>query len=219
VAEGGYVRSSTTIEWHPDRAAEFVKPGLGARLYYERGDGTLAYQRAEARLTGRKPVGPFVFAARGDVGIVTGSRIPPQQLFELGRYQNLPGYADKEFAGSRAAVLRASAIYTTKYLRNPIRVGRNLWLPAIAPGFSVGVQSGWTDAPTAAAREAMAGLIPGYDPLLLASWVPVSVPTGRVRASVTAGMRFFGNAFFLGMTRPVDQAAPWKALVGFGQVW
>ncbi len=219
VAEGGYVRSSSTIEWHPDRAAEFVKPGLGARLYYERGDGTLTYQRAEARLTGRKPVGPFVFAARGDVGLVTGSRIPPQQLFELGRYQNLPGYADKEFAGSRAAVLRASAIYTTKYLRNPIRLGRSLWLPAIAPGFSVGVQSGWTDAPTSAAREAMAGLMPGYDPLLLASWAPVSVPTGRVRASVTAGMRFFGNALFLGMTRPVDQAAPWKGLVGFGQVW
>ena len=219
VAEGGYLRSSSTIEWHPDRAAEFVKPGLGARLYYERGDGTLAYQRAEVRLTGRQPVGPFVFAARGDVGLVTGSRIPPQQLFELGRYQNLPGYADKEFAGSQAAVLRASAIYTTKYLRNPVRVGRNLWLPAIAPGFSVGVQSGWTGAPSAAAREAMLGLIPGYDPNLLAFWVPASVPTGRVRASVTAGMRFFGNALFVGMTRPVDQAAPWKGLVGFGQVW
>lgn len=219
VAEGGYLRSSSTIEWHPDRAAEFVQPGLGARLYYERGDGTLAYQRAEVRLTGRKPVGPFVFAARGDAGLVTGSRIPPQQLFELGRYQNLPGYADKEFAGSRAAVLRASALYTTKYLRNPVRVGRNLWLPAIAPGFSAGVQSGWTDAPSAAAREAMLGLIPGYDPNLLASWVPASVPTGRVRASVTAGFRFFGNGLFLGATRPVDQAARWTGLVGFGQVW
>jgi hypothetical protein len=65
----------------------------------------------------------------------------------------------------------------------------------------------------------MLGLIPGYDPNLLAFWVPASVPTGRVRASVTAGMRFFGNALFVGMTRPVDQAAPWKGLVGFGQVW
>jgi hypothetical protein len=219
VAEGGYVRSSGTIEWHPDRAAEFVKPGVGARLYYERGDGTLQYQRAEVRLTGRQPVGPFVLAARGDVGVVTGVRIPPQQLFELGRYQNLPGYADKEFAGSRAAVLRASAIYTTPFLRNPVRVGRTLWLPAINPGVSVGVQSGWADAPSAAARAAMNGLAPGYDPALLASWVPVSVPTGRVRASVTAGMRFFGNALFFGVTRPVDQAAPWKGLLGFGQVW
>lgn len=219
VAEGGYVRSSSTIEWHPDRAAEFVKPGMGARLYYERGDGTLRYQRAEVRLTGRQPVGPFVLAARGDVGVVTGARIPPQQLFELGRFQNLPGYGDKEFAGARAAVLRASAIYTTPFLRNPVRLGRNLWLPAINPGVSVGVQSGWADAPSAAAREAMNGLAPGYDPALLASWAPVSVPTGRVRASVTAGLRFFGNALFLGATRPVDQPASWKALVGFGQVW
>ena len=219
VAEGGYLRSSTTVEWHPDRAAEFVKPGLGARLFYERGDGTLSWQRVEARVNGRQPLGPLVLIARGDVGLVTGARIPPQQLFELGRYQNLPGYADKEFAGSRAASLRASAIYTSRYLRNPIRLGRSLWLPAINPGLSVGVQSGWTDAPTVAAREAMLGLIPGYDPNLQVSWTPVSVTTGRVRASVSAGLRFFGNALFLGATRPVDQAAPWRALVGFGQVW
>jgi len=219
VTEGGYVRSIAMLEWHPDRAAEFVQPGLGARFFYERGDGTLRYQRAEVRLNGRQPLGPLLLVARGDVGLVTGARIPSQQLFELGRFQNLPGYGDKEFAGSRAAVLRASAIYTTPFLRNPVRVGRNLWLPALNPGVSVGVQSGWADAPSAAAREAMNGLIPGYDPALLASWAPVSVPTGRVRASVTAGLRFFGNALFLGATRPVDQAAPWKALVGFGQVW
>jgi hypothetical protein len=219
VAEGGYARSSATIEWHPDRAAEFVKPGLGARLYYERGDGTLRYQRAEVRVNGRQPVGPLVFIARGDVGQVTGSRIPPQQLFELGRYQNLPGYEDKEFAGSRAASLRGSAIYTSKYLRNPIRLGRNLWLPAINPGLSVGVQSGWTDAPTDAAREAIRELDQSYDPLLFGLWVPSARTTDRVRASVSAGVRLFGNALFLGATRPVDQAAPWKALVGFGQVW
>lgn len=219
VTEGGYVRSSATIEWHPDRAAEFVQPGLGVRVFYERGDGTLSWQRAEARVTGRRVVGPLVFAARSDVGLVTGARIPSQQLFELGRYQNLPGYADKAFAGTRAAVLRATAIYTTPYLRNPIRLGRNTWVPAVAPGFSVGVQSGWTDAPSTAGRVAMAGLIPGYRASELATWAPVSVTTGRVRASVTAGMRFFGNAFFVGMTRPVDQAAPWKGLVGFGQVW
>lgn len=219
VTEGSYVRSSATLEWHPDRAAEFVKPGLGARLFYERGDGTLSWQRVEARVNGRKPVGPLVLIARGDVGLVTGSRMPSQQLFELGRYQNLPGYADKAFAGSRAASLRGSAIYTSKYLRNPVRVGRSLWLPALNPGLSVGLQSGWTDAPSAAAREAMLGLIPGYDPNLLASWAPVSVTTGRVRASVSAGVRLFGNAVFLGATRPVDQAAPWRGLVGFGQVW
>ncbi|MBL0938910.1 MAG: hypothetical protein IBJ03_08445 [Gemmatimonadaceae bacterium] len=218
VDEGSYVRSAALLEWRPDNSAEFIKPGVSGRMSYERGDGTLAWQRAEARLTGRRMVGPVVFLARGDVGIVTGSRIPSQQLFELGKYQNLPGYEDKEFAGSRAAVLRASVQYTTPFLRQPIRMGRSMWLPAVAPGFSVGVQSGWADAPTAAARASIDRLAV-IDTTLLASWAPVSRPTDGVRASVTAGMRFFGNALFVGGTRPVDHGGPWKFLFALGQVW
>lgn len=218
VAEGSYVRSSALIEWHPDMAAEFTKPGVGARLSYERGDGTLSWQRSEVRLSGRKPLGPFVALARADVGIVTGARMPPQQLFELGKYQNLPYYDDKQFAGSRAAAVRASLQYTTPWLRNPIRIGQSLWAPALAPGLSVGIQSGWADAPTNAARIAIDGLRV-VDRNSLALSAPVSTPTGRIRASLTAGFRFFGNGLFVGGTRPVDQAAPWKALVGFGQQW
>ncbi|MCE2901089.1 MAG: hypothetical protein ACK6DP_11570 [Gemmatimonas sp.] len=219
VDEGSYVRSAALIEWHPDNSPEFLKPGMSARLSYERGDGTLSWQRTELRITGRQPIGPFVALARGDIGVVTGARIPAQQLFEMGQYQNLPGYADKEFAGSRAAVLRASLQYTSPFLRNPIRLGRQLWLPAVAPGLSMGVQGGWADATSAAARSAIDRLNPAYDPRSPAQFVPVSRPTERVRASVTAGLRFFGNALFLGATRPVDQAAPWTALVGFGQPW
>ena len=218
VAEGSYVRTAALIEWHPDMAAEFTKPGVGARASYERGDGTLAWQRTELRVSARKPLGPLVALARADVGMVTGARIPPQQLFELGRFQNLPYYEDKEFAGSRAAAVRASLQYTTPWLRNPIRVGRQFWFPALAPGLSVGIQSGWADAPTPAAREAIAGLSV-FDPTLLALSAPVSRPTERIRASMTAGLRFFGNGLFVGGTRPVDQAAPWKLLVGFGQQW
>ncbi|WP_145978921.1 hypothetical protein [Gemmatimonas phototrophica] len=217
VDEGSYMRSAAVVEWHPDLNAESLKPGLGARVAYERGDGTLSWQRTEARLSGRRPVGPFMLLARGDVGMVTGSRIPSQQLFELGKYQNLPSYEDKQFAGSRAAALRASLQYTSKFLRNPIRVGQ-FWLPAVAPGLSVGAQSGWADAPTNAARASVDRLTV-IDPTLLALWAPVATPTGRVRASVTAGFRFFGNALFVGATRPVDQSAKWRTLVGLGQQW
>ena len=149
---------------------------------------------------------------------MSGARIPAQQLFELGRYQNLPGYEDKEFAGSRAAVARAGLLYTSPFFRSPIRLGRRLWFPALAPGLSVGVQSGWSDAPTEAARSAIDRLAI-TDPTLLASWAPVSRPTERIRASVTAGARFFGGGIFVGGTRPVDHAAPWKMLVSFGQAW
>ncbi len=218
IDQGRYARSAALIEWHPDFSAEFAKPGVGARLFYERGDGTLNWQRAEVRVTARKPFGPFVALARGDVGTVFGSRIPPQQLFELGRFQNLPGYDDKEFAGSRAAVLRASLQYTSPFFRQPIRAGR-FFLPALAPGLSVGVQSGWADAPTSAARTSIERLGAPIDSSLLASWAPVARPTDGIRASLTAGLRLFSGGVFVGATRKVDQAAPWKALITFGQQW
>ena len=216
--QGSYLRTAALIEWHPDFSAEFAKPGVGARLSYERGDGTLQWQRAEVRATARKPFGPFVALARGDVGTVLGSRIPPQQLFELGKFQNLPGYEDKEFAGTRAAVLRASLQYTSPYFRQPIRAGR-FFLPALAPGLSVGVQSGWADAVTDAARSSIDRLGAPIDSTLLASWAPVARPTDGIRASLTAGLRLFSGGVFVGATRKVDQAAPWKALITFGQQW
>lgn len=217
IDEGSYVRSAASVEWHPDISAEFVNPGLGARLLYERGDGNLSYQRMEARVVGRKPFGPFVAILRGDVGTVISDRPPPQQLFELGEQQNLPGYLDKEFAGTRAASVLGSLQYTSPFLRRPIRV-RRLFLPAIAPGLSVGVQSGWTEAPTDAGKAAI-GRLAVIDPNLLALWAPVSRPSDGIRASVTAGLRFFSGGAFVGVTRPVDQAAKWKALVTFGQQW
>jgi hypothetical protein len=152
------------------------------------------------------------------VGAVFGARIPPQQLFELGKFQNLPGYEDKEFAGSRAAVLRASLQYTSPYFRQPIRAGR-FFLPALAPGVSVGVQSGWADAVSNAARTSIERLGAPIDSTLLASWAPVARPTDGIRASLTAGLRLFSGGVFVGATRKVDQAAPWKALITFGQQW
>ncbi len=216
VEEGGYVRTAAVAEWHPDVSAEFLRPGVGARLSYERGDGTLAFQRLEARVVARRPFGPFVAVVRADVGTLLGDRLPPQQLFELGDRQNLPGYLDKEFAGTRAAVLRGQLQYTTKYLQQPIRI-RRLVLPAIAPGASVGLQSGWTEIPNAAARAAVLRL--GVQADSTGALVPVSRATGGGRASVTAGLRFFAGAVFVGAQRPVDHAAKWSALITFGQQW
>lgn len=217
VDEGSYVRSAALVEWHPDVSAEFVKPGVSARLSYERGDGTLSFQRVEFRAVGRKPMGPFVAIARGDVGTVLGSRPPAQQLFELGRYQNLPGYLDKEFAGTRAAVMRGTLQYTSPFLSQPMRVGR-YFLPAIAPGASIGIQSGWAEAPNDAGRAAIDRLAV-RDPNALALFAPVSRPTDGIRASMTAGMRLFSGGAFIGATRPIDRVEKWRLLVTFGQQW
>ncbi len=215
VDEGGYVRTASSIEWHPDVSAEFVNPGWSARALYERGDGTLRYQRVEARLVARQAYGPIALIARGDVGAVVSDRPPPQQLFELGEYQYLPGYADKEFAGTRAASVVGTLQYAMPWLRRPLRV-RRLFLPAVAPGFSVGIQSGWTAAPNEAALESIARLSV-IDPNVLASYAPVSRPSDGIRASVTAGLRLFSGAVFIGAARAVDHAAPWKFRLTFGQ--
>ena len=50
VAEGRYARTAFTLDWRPDVSGEFLRTGLGARLYYERGDGELDYQRIEGRV-------------------------------------------------------------------------------------------------------------------------------------------------------------------------
>ncbi|MEO7521032.1 MAG: hypothetical protein ABIW79_04375 [Gemmatimonas sp.] len=217
VDEGGYLRSALVVDWHPDVSAEFLKPGVGARVSYERGDGTLSWQRTEARLTTRRLFGPFTAVARGDVGVVTGARIPPQQLFELGERQGLPGYEDKEFAGSRAAIVRGQLLYLSNWLQRPIRVGRRLMLPGIAPGASVGLQSGWTELPNAAARESLLRL--GLRADSTGAMVPVARATDGFRATATAGLRFFSGSLFVGAARPVDQAAKWKTLIVFGQQW
>ncbi len=216
VDEGGYARTAALLEWHPDVSAEFVRPGLGARLQYERGDGTLSFQRIEARVVGRRPIGRFVAVARGDIGVLLGDTPPAQQLFELGSEQNLPGYRDKEFAGTRAAVLRGLLQYNTKYLQRPLRIGR-LFLPAIAPAVSVGLQGGWTELPTVSALAAVTRL--GMRRDSAGVLVPVSRATNGGRASMTAGMRFLAGSIFVGGTRPVDRPAPWKFLVSFGQQW
>lgn len=217
VDQGGYIRSAVVIDLHPDISADFVRPGIGARLAYERGDGTLTFQRAEARLTAREIFGPFTAVARVDGGIVWGNRIPPQQLFELGDRQGLPGYGEKEFAGSRAALIRAQLQYTTPWLRRPIRVTRRLLLPGIAPGVSAGLQGGWTDVRGDAARASLLRL--GVRADSSGALVPVARVTGDFRATASAGLRFFSGSVFVGAARAIDHAARWQSLIVFGQQW
>ncbi|MBC8087815.1 MAG: hypothetical protein H7Z40_11165 [Phycisphaerae bacterium] len=54
VDEGGYRKFTGSFEWHPNVNAEAARPGYSARLYYERGDGGVEYQRTELRAIARK---------------------------------------------------------------------------------------------------------------------------------------------------------------------
>lgn len=220
VDAANWLRSALTLEWHPDAAAEFMRPGVGAALSYLRGDGQLRFQRAELRLSARRNAGPWTFASRLDAGAVLGD-VPPQQLFELGSTENLPGYEYKEFAGDQAVVLRGIAMYRLGIATAPIRVTQRFWLPAPAPALSVSLHGGWTGASNEAARAAISRLGPRevVDPGSLALFAPASMVTGNARASVSVGIRFFGGAVGVVMARPIDRAARWKLQAEFGQLF
>ena len=202
VTSGSYRRTMLTLDLRPDISLEYLRPGLGARFHYERGDGDLTYQRAEVRLTARLNPGPFVVASRLDLGI-TSPDAPPQQLFELGQNQNLPGYGYKEFAGNQAAVWRSWLSYTLPVWRAPIYVSDRLWFPPVAPALALGLQAGWTRASTATAAATVTQL--------------GSVVTGDPRASASLTLRMFGGAFGVGVARPIGQAGKLRWVFEFGQ--
>lgn len=203
VRDGAYTRSMAILDWRPDVTLEFLRTGVGARLSYERGDGTaIRYQRAEGRFTWRTNRGPFALGARLDVGAVSPDA-PPQQFFELGQNQNLPGYDYKQFAGDQAAVLRGLALWRLPWAGAPVQITPRLWLPSLAPTIGLGVQSGWTRASTPAAQATVTAL--------------GSETADHVRASAALTLRFFGGAIGVGAARPIDYPGAWRWIVEFGQ--
>jgi hypothetical protein len=204
ITPGQYTRSALTYEYRPDVALEFLRAGTGMRFYYERGDGALAYQRGELRVTTRANRGPFSLGARLDLG-VTDPAAPPQQLFELGRNQNLPGYEYKQFAGDQAAVVRGGILWRMPFFGAPVQITQRLWLPPAAPALGFGVQSGWTRASTGQALATVTAL--------------GSTPTGHPRTTVSAALRFFGGSLGFVLAQPVDHPAPLRFFVEFGQRW
>jgi hypothetical protein len=208
--EGNYPRTAFTLAWHGDASAEYMRPGFGATLGYVRGDGQLNFQRIDLRLSARRNAGRWTFASRFDAGVVLGAP-PPQQLFELGNSEGLPGYDYKQFAGNQAAILRALALYRLNILDAPIHLTRIYWLPAIAPAIAFTGQSGWTGVSDDAARLAILRL-PGLGQ-------PVPTVTGNIRSTVSAGLRFFGGAVGASLARAIDRADRWRAQFDFGQTF
>ena len=215
IHEGRYVRTAAALEINPQVSGLFVNRGLGARIHYERADGELRWQRAEARVAARRDVGPFELYARGDAGAVFGG-VVPQALFEIGRWEGLSAYGYKEFGGDRAALGRAVAGYTTPWLRAPVRFSNMFILPGIAPGVAAGVQGGWAEASNEAAWSALRDLGTVMD-TTTGELVPLSRPTDGVRASGELLLTFFHGALSLGMTRPLDRAGGWKFTGRIGQ--
>lgn len=214
VTPGRYLHTLAALDIHPEITGEFLQTGIGATLRYERADGTLDWQRLEARLTARRAVHDVTIAARADAGAVLG-RVPPQQLFELGSTQGLPGYGYKEFAGDRAALLHGLALYTLPVLRAPLPLIGRFFLPAPAPSIGAGIHAGWTNLASDRARRALALLGESAAPAVVGT--RGSRPTGGIRATIDIGLHFFGGGVGLAAARAVDHRAPWVLVFSLGQ--
>jgi len=211
VDPGRYARVVATMEWNPDVQADITRERYGGSIRYELGAGDLDYQRTEASLITRYDPGRFVLIGRLYGGILTGTP-PTQQLFEIGGTNNLPGYDYKAFAGDRAWIARGTAQYALPYLRSPFPFIAGFVLPAIAPELNFGVQTGmaWTsdDQAQAAVRrlgdkvDEVTGQ-PIIDPDT-GEPVPVSVPTDKLRATASLGVRVLSGSVYLGFALPID---------------
>ena len=215
IREGKYFRTVASLDLNPEVSGMFVDRGIGARLYYERADGTVYWQRLEARLAARREIGPFQLYARGDAGTLLG-KPAPQVLFELGGDEGLTAYSYKEFAGDNAALARAVLGYTFPILRAPIQLPSQLIVPGLAPGVAAGIHGGWAEISGPAAQRALLELGTTIDPVTGFA-VPVSRPTNGFRASAEFLFTLFNGAAGLGVTRVIDTRGPWKFTARLGQ--
>ncbi|HTE45650.1 MAG TPA: hypothetical protein VK636_10435 [Gemmatimonadaceae bacterium] len=206
--DGRYALGSADLELHPNVTGDFVQPGIGAKVHYEVGSGDLDWQRIELGLSARRYFGPISFAAHADGGVVLGASPPPQQLFELGGDQSLPGYSYKQFVGDRAALFRMFGSYRFNIWQHPIHFIRNYFLPGLSPGIGVSAQGGWTELSSNGAALAAQQLS--------ATGVDVPEITHGTRATVGGGITLFSDIVHIGVARPVDRPAPWKFVAGFG---
>ena len=222
VLAGRYTRAIVQLELDPDMSAEGLRPGVGLLLHAEQAAGDLDYTRLEARLTGRRSwsngIGTSTLALRGDAGAVLvrdGDTPPPQQLFELGGMGGaLAGYEYKEFAGDRATLGRVLMMHTFPPLRRPMRLTRSFALPGLAPGVSVGWQSGWASVGDRGGAQASLLALTPYGS---APGTQLSRPTNGVRSSLDLRLRFFGGNASVGIARPVERDGKWRFVAGLAQ--
>ncbi|MEP7345514.1 MAG: hypothetical protein ABI877_09610, partial [Gemmatimonadaceae bacterium] len=226
VTPGSYMRSIATVDLNPEVALGFVQPGVGAQLSLQRGDGALRYQRVEGRGIARWNGARITTVFRLDAGMLDGSRIPAQQLFEVGSAQNLMGYGYKEFAGNRAIVARGLAMHRLPLFRTPLRAGSRFILPSPSPALSFSVQSAWVGVHGKNADQAIADLVVprsvtvGGDQCTEGVFRTdrVSRPTCGWRSSVGVGLRFFGGTVGVNLARPVDHRGKWRIQFSVGQI-
>ena len=189
---------------------------------------TFGDPKLEVSRVSRHELAPVVLIGRLWGGVVGGT-VPTQQLFEIGSTQNLPGYDYKAFAGDRAWIARATAQYAIPTLRAPFPLIAGFVIPAIAPELNLGVQTGMAWASNDQARDAVRRLGDKVDEETgevvidpeTGQPVPASVPTEKLRATASLGLRLLSGAMYVGVALPIDATRDTRRglrwVVGFGR--
>ena len=142
----------------------------------------------------------------------------PQQLFELGENQNLPGYGYKEFAGNEAMVIRGLAMYPLPTLaRRRFALGGLCFLESRQCSRSALSPAG-PRRRTRAARSSIVGSgHPETQSSVRRSAAQVYRCHGRLtasRSSIDFRLRFFGGAVSIGVARATDRHQAWRLVRG-----
>jgi hypothetical protein len=225
ITPGSYWRGMAVFDWNPEVSPIFSHDGVGFRGEVETASGDLDYTRIEGRIVVRKSMRRVEFLARLQGGVVLGDTPPPQQLFELGDPSGLQGYGYKEFAGTRAALLRTRLTVPLGLLDRPLRLSSGLTLPAFSPAISLGFQSGIADARTAGGLAAVRALGDKYDDKTGALIVdpvtgaplPAAVAGKQLHSSVDVRLGLFGDALAVGLARGLEKGRKMKFIFGFGR--
>ena len=215
IRTGSYFRSVAALEINPQVSGLFVDRGVGATLQYDRADGGLRWQRLQLRTAARRELGPFQLFARGDAGTLIGDPVP-QAMFEIGSGEGLTAYKYKEFGGDRAAIGHLVLGYTFPFLKAPMHLPEQLIAPGIAPGVAAGIHAAWAGVSGESANRALLELGTRTDPVT-GLIVPLSRPTGGIKASAEVLVTLFSGSLAIGVARPIDQRGPWKLTGRIGQ--
>ena len=195
---GDYWRGRIEVRRNPSAGGFSLRPGFFARVAYEAAAGELAWQRVEAGAALRRTAGRWTVYASADAGVLVSDEPPPQALFELGVISDVPGSDERTYAGDRAALGRATVMYTLPVFGSPLRLG-TFWLPAPSPSPSVGLRLGWTEA----SDETLARMAP-------LDWHT----SDGVRSALDLRMRFFGGGVSVGAARPLERGGKWEFVWG-----
>jgi hypothetical protein len=216
VDPGTYFRSRISLIWREDISSHFARPGIGAQVFVENGQGDLQYTSINARVVGRENVGGLILSFVGYGGIARApTAIPTQQLFLIGGSFTLPGYDFDQFGGDQALLLTGSVGFILPFLRQPIPVSKKLALPAINPNINLIAYVGWTGASNATAQASLNQL--GTRVNSDNQVVPFSVPTNGARGSVQLRLGLFGNFLGFGLIRTLESDGQWSFLFTISQ--